>query len=66
MIEGTYKLGWLVIGSLRYSFHIFSGSGLFILGHFLKGRGLLHKDCRTIYLKSKAEAEELEKTLHSG
>ena len=51
-----------IIESLRYSFHIFSGSGLLILGHFLKGRGLLHRDCRTIYLKSKAEAEELEKT----
>ena len=56
MNMGTNKLGWLVIGRLRYSFHIFSGSGLFILGHCLQGRGLLHRDCRTIYLKSKAEA----------
>lgn len=35
--EGTYELGGLVIGSLKFSFHIFHGSGLFNLGHFLKG-----------------------------
>ena len=35
--EGTYELGGLVIGSLKFSFHIFQGSGLFNLGHFLKG-----------------------------
>ena len=54
--KGTYELGALVIGSLKFSFHIFQGSGLFNLGHFLKGEGLLHRDGRAIYLKSKAEA----------
>ena len=34
--ERTYELG-IVIGSLKFSFHIFQGSGLFNLGHFLKG-----------------------------
>ena len=34
--EGTYELG-IVIGSFKFSFHIFQGSGLFNLGYFLKG-----------------------------
>lgn len=34
--DGTYELG-IVIGSFKFSFHIFQGSGLFNLGHFLKG-----------------------------
>lgn len=35
--DWTYELG-IVIGSLKFSFHIFQGSGLFNLGHFLKGK----------------------------